>query len=187
MSGKKKAFIAVGILLNIVLCAGLYVNYKLDQVVSSLTHPGVLFTEAGSSSPEDDGLTDGSMGDNDANNGPDASADGSGNRSDDSSSDGSTTGDGASPSNVKIAGDVQKKIGKPIEKNDLLKAGLIIIRRLDSDEISFLYQVGRKDSYTQEELQQARKILTTKLSSEDRAVLKALGQKYGKELNVLDV
>jgi hypothetical protein len=45
MSSKMKWFIALGILINVLLAGGIYANYRLDQVVSSLNRPGLLFAD----------------------------------------------------------------------------------------------------------------------------------------------
>ena len=190
MTGKKKIFIAVGILLNILLCAGLYANYQLDHVVLSLSQPGILFPGAdpGSHTDEPD-LTD-ETGLNDTGTGTGA-AEEQQNTENGSSPELTPQNNSSAPnldsnSKVAIAGSVQKKINRPIEKTDLIKAGVIILRRLNSEEISYLYRVGSHNSYTHEEYLQVHKILQAKLSEEDIATLKELGQKYGKNLNVLD-
>ncbi|MEN6324958.1 MAG: hypothetical protein ABFD18_01925 [Syntrophomonas sp.] len=90
------------------------------------------------------------------------------------------------PGNKTIANDVQKKISRPIEKKDLVKAGVIILRKLNSEEINYLYKIGKKDNYSREEYSHARDILLNKLSSEDIDTLRELGMKYGKDLNILD-
>lgn len=90
------------------------------------------------------------------------------------------------PGNKTIANDVQKKISRPIEKKDLVKAGVIILRKLNSEEINYLYKIGKKDNYSREEYLHARDILLNKLSSEDIDTLQELGMKYGKDLNILD-
>lgn len=184
MTGKKKIFIAVGIVLNILLCGGLYVNYQLDHVVTSLSQPGILFPEIEYDPlPDEAGLTDTSeeTGES-AENGHVYNP----------ASPGETLEGTASPEKVEsaskgdIASGVQNKISRPIEKTDLLKAGVIILRRLNSEEISYLYHVGSQPSYTHEEYLQVHKILEAKLSDEDVVTLKELGKKYGKTLNVLD-
>jgi hypothetical protein len=192
MSTKVRWFIAIGILLNVILCAGFYANYRLDQVVSSLNRPGVLFSEAQSDSGANglDNGVNGSSGSGDWNK---SWGDGSGNAIDGTGATGSggdgSTGSGDKvnpPSSSDIASDVVNKIGRPVEKGDLVKAGLIILRRLNGEEISYLYHVGRKSSFSNEERGQVRKILLNKLNSDDIVTLKALGKKYGRGLSILD-
>lgn len=173
MATKQKIFIAVGIIIIVLLSAGIYVNYQLDRVVSSLSKPGVLFTEADLGPLPDGGA--GTSADGSATNGDTGSG----------TSPGTTQG-GVSAANNGIVTGVQKKINKPIEKTDLLTAGIIILKNFSTDEISFLYRVGSKDSFSSEEYQQVRNLLQSKLSDEDIATLKELGQKYGKELHILD-
>jgi hypothetical protein len=57
--------------------------------------------------------------------------------------------------------------------------------RLGAD-VCYLYQVGRKGSFSNEERVQVRKVLLNKLSSDDIVTLQALGKKYGRELSILD-
>ena len=193
MSAKVKWFIAIGILLNVILCAGFYANYRLDQVVSSLNRPGVLFSEAQSGGLENDGQSQGANGSSGSGTWNKSWGDGSGYPIDGVNSPGSggdgSTGSGdkvTPPSNSDIASDVVNKIGRPIEKGDLIKAGLIILRRLNGEEISYLYHVGRKSSFSNEERGQVRKILLSKLNRDDIVTLQALGKKYGRSLSILD-
>ena len=188
MSSKMKWFIALGILINVLLAGGIYANYRLDQVVSSLNRPGVLFADtqsqgSGNGSGEvaqqiDNGdYWDGTWGEDIG--------------SDVGTGEGEKGGDGAGetvekPSNLQIANDVAARVGKPIEKTDMIKAGLIILKRLDSEEISFLYKVGRKGSMTADEKVKVKAILSAKLTDDDVATLKELGKKYGKNLTVLN-
>ena len=81
---------------------------------------------------------------------------------------------------------MQEKLDRPLEKKDLLKAGLIILRKLDKEEINYLYRVGTQDSCTREELRRVREILLGKLSPQEISTLKEIGAKYGKQLRILD-
>ncbi|MDD4627394.1 MAG: hypothetical protein PHP87_10000 [Syntrophomonas sp.] len=92
------------------------------------------------------------------------------------------------PSNntQQIISDVQEQIEKPLEKKDLLKAGMLILQKLSWEEINFLYSVGTKEQRSVEEQKQTREILLKKLDAEEIAVLRELGTKYGKKLNILD-
>jgi hypothetical protein len=72
------------------------------------------------------------------------------------------------------------QVGKPIDKADMIKAGLIILRRLNSEEISYVYSVGRKGSMTADEKAKVRAILSAKLTDDDKETLRALGVSMGK-------
>ena len=186
MSTKVKWFIAIGILLNVILCAGLYANYRLDQVVASLNRPGVLFSEAQSG-----GLGNGANGGSGSSDWNTSWGDGSGNQIDGSAapgSGGSSSSDGevSQSSNTQIANGAQQQINKPIEKIDLLKAGMVIMRKLSWEETQYLYQSGSKDTHSVDELKATRRILLEKLTPEDVQTLRELGAKYGKTLNILD-
>jgi len=89
------------------------------------------------------------------------------------------------PSNAQIAGSVQEQIAKPIEKGDLLEAGLIVISKLSPSEINFLFGFS-DNNYTKEELTEVRRVLLSKLNDKDINTLRNLGQKYGKKLEILD-
>lgn len=170
MKRKQWVFVLVGVLIITLLSVGFYVNYQLDHLVASLNKPGLIFVETDQS-------------DTPAPNQQDSSPGSSGN----SSSADTEYLNKATPSpGSDIASDVQLKVNRPIEKKDMLRAGLIILRRLDADEISYLYTVGSKDSYTREELVQVRQILLGKLSSHEIKTLRELGAKYGKSLRILD-
>lgn len=199
MSSKMKWFIAIGILINVLLAGGIYVNHRLDQVVLSLNRPGMLFSDPqsqglGRDGPgevaqriDNDGYWNGSWNDG-AGAGP---GDGVGEPGIDGAGAGKGNGANAGdnlerPSNTQIADDVMAKVGRPIDKTDMVKAGLIILKRLSGEEISYLYNVGRKGSMTADERVKVRKILSTKLSDDDVTTLKALGKKYGRSLTVLD-
>lgn len=80
---------------------------------------------------------------------------------------------------------IQKQTDQPIKKQDLLKAGFIITRKLSVEEIYYLKKVALNDSCSQEEYQRAQKILLDKLSAEDINTLKKLGGKYGSNLKIL--
>jgi hypothetical protein len=185
LSSKMKWFVAIGILINVLLVGGIYVNYRLDQVVSSLNRPGLLFADSQTEGEGDEPggvaqqIDNGDYWNGHWNDGRTPGGDGAG----------SGDGSGATvepPSNQQIANDVAAQIGRPIDKADMIKAGLIILRRLNSEEISYIYQVGRKGSMTADEKAAVKKILSAKLTDEDKVTLKALGLKYGKNLTVLD-
>jgi hypothetical protein len=195
MPSKVKWFIGISTLLIVLFCAGIYANYRLDQVVSSLNRPGVLFSEAQSGSGDnglDNGVNGGAGGGTWNKSWGDGSGSGEVNPADnvklpvqDVSQPGNTvTTDPAKPN--EIASGVQQQINKPIEKIDLLKAGIIIMRKLSWEETQYLYQSGSKDSHSVDELKETRRILLDKLTPEDVQTLRELGAKYGKTLNILD-
>lgn len=87
--------------------------------------------------------------------------------------------------NNKIAATIQQRIGSTIDTTDLLKAGFILMSKLSKDEINFLFGLSNK-TYTNEELNEVRTLLLTKLSAQDIETLKALADKYDKNLYILD-
>ncbi len=185
MKRKYKVFIAVGIVLNLVICLGLYVNYRLDHLVAGLNRPGVLYRDK-ASQPEEY-ANDSSLAL------PGSSAQSPGTKTSTNTlklptpSPGSLAPEQISPpSKQDIANGVEQKLGRPVEKKDLIAAGMIVMHKLNWDEITFLYNAGSKSNPSPEELKQAREILKAKLSQEELATLKAMGGKYGQGLNFLN-
>lgn len=89
-------------------------------------------------------------------------------------------------SGKQITAGVEQQLDQPVDKKDLLKAGMLIIHKLSWDEISYLYEMGNKESRTVEEEKKIRETLLKKLTPEDVQVLRELGSKYGKKLDILD-
>lgn len=87
--------------------------------------------------------------------------------------------------NSEIVNIVQQEVGRPIDTTDLFQAGLIILNKLSTDEINFLFGFSN-NSYTIEDEIEVRRLLFSKLNDEDINTLRALGQKYGKNLEILD-
>ncbi len=174
MQKKARVFVILGTVIVLLVVTGFYINYKMDQIVMSLNRPGVLFSD--SPSPLD------------------SEADVQGSES--ISSEQPLGGDNTlerkqSPSySDKVDQDdivkaVERRVNKPIDKNDLFKAGLIIIRKLSWSEIEYLYDVGTSESISSAELKEVHRILRSRLSAEDIKVMQELGGKYGKNLDFL--
>lgn len=174
MSGKRKVFIAIGILLNLVICAAIVVNYELNKVVDKISAPL---------------LRDDSTNSSDTPNNPNIENKANSADNDNQELDWRNykpdNGSYSPPSQTEIIDSVQNQVTKPIEKTDILKAGMIIMRKLETDEINFLYHVGTKSERTPEEIAQAKEILTSKLTAEERDTLYNMGLKYGKNLTFL--
>lgn len=80
---------------------------------------------------------------------------------------------------------IQQELGKPVNMTDLLNASFIILKKLDKNEINFLFGFSN-DTYTKEDLENVRSLLLSKLTADDIKTLRTLGQKYGKKLEILD-
>lgn len=91
-----------------------------------------------------------------------------------------------SPGQSKLAAEIEARVQRPVDRKDLLKAGIILMGSLSREELDYVYQVGRKSQPSKEEMLKVREILLTNLSAEDIAALRALGDKYGKNLRILD-
>lgn len=91
-----------------------------------------------------------------------------------------------SPEQEAMAAEVQARLNRPVNRKDLIKAGLILVGSLSREQLNYVYEVGRKDRPSREELIQVRDILLNNLSPEDIAALRELGGSYGKSLHILD-
>jgi hypothetical protein len=184
MQNKTRWFIALGTALILLVTAGIYLNYRMDQVVKSINRPGVLFSDSDPSTvPPDSGSGDSEI-DGDV---PGAIVP---EQPDDRYEALPQTQSPSSPGKSQVEQDdivkgVQQRVSRPIEKKDLFKAGLIIIRKLNWSEIEYMYDVGTKDSMSKAELKEVHRILRARLSSEEIQVMQELGRKYGKNLDFL--
>lgn len=91
-----------------------------------------------------------------------------------------------SPEQEAMAAEVQARLNRPVNRKDLIKVGLILVGSLSREQLDYVYEVGRKDRPSREELIQVRDILLNNLSPEDIAALRELGGSYGKSLHILD-
>lgn len=191
MRKKSTWFITLGITLIIIVTAGIYLNYRMDQVVRSINRPGVLFSDTTPSTPPPDtGAEDTTAGSKAPGVVAPAPELTDGTNKIDTRQPVPQKDSPSSPAKGKIEQDdivkgVQQRVSRPLEKKDLFKAGLIIIRRLSWSEIEYMYDVGTKDSMTTAELKEVHQILRTRLSSEEIKVMQDLGRKYGKNLDFL--
>lgn len=181
MKFKQKLFVVIGLFLILAVSGGIYVNCKLNQLVNSLNQTGNLYSDSNSSAASgDDSSTSGSAGSGRAG------TSGGGNLSNGiNGSSGIGSGAVSRPSSSDIARGALSKVNRPVEKEDLIKAGFIVLRRLDSDEISYLYAVGMEDNHSPAEINKVRKILQAKLTPEELEEMQFLGAKYGKNLDFL--
>ncbi|MEN6463197.1 MAG: hypothetical protein ABFC94_17745 [Syntrophomonas sp.] len=182
MKSKPKLIIMIGVFISLLVSTGIYMNYRLDHF---LDQSGMLLQnkDSGTSTYSDTKL-------------PIAPQDKSGFTKESgnitvktgatSETNNNPQLDSNKPANETLVTHVQKKIGQPIEKKDLLTAGVILMRKLSAKDISYLSKVAMKDSYSQEDYRESQKILLKRLSPNDVNTLKKLGKKYGSELKILN-
>lgn len=178
MQAKIKNTIIFGLLIIVVVSCGIFMNYKLDLLMQqsgdilAANYPENLINNEAAPRGENKFTAESSAAEaknkiqspaKPVNNHLDSSRAGSKN----------------------LINDVQKKVGQPVEKLDIIKASVIIMSKLSAEDISYLTKVAMKDSYTQEDYQHSQEILLKKLSAEDIDTLKKLGEKYGKDLKIL--
>jgi hypothetical protein len=78
---------------------------------------------------------------------------------------------------------------KELAVGDYVKIAKIVLGKLKLNEIKFLFDSMKNDLFINAslvELERIRGIIFTKLSTEDIASLRAIGNKYGKEMKILD-
>lgn len=86
----------------------------------------------------------------------------------------------------RIAAEIESRINRPVNRKDLLKAGLILMGSLSREELNYIYQVGRNPHPSKAEMIEAREILLNNLSAQDIAALRQIGSNYGMSLRILD-
>lgn len=175
MKFKQKLFVGISLFLILAVSGGFYVNSKLNNILSSLNQPGSAYMNPGSTSAAGE----------DSNGSGQAGPSVSGNSSVINGSSGNGSGAVSQPSKTDIAQGALSKVNRPVEKSDLVKAGFIVLHRLNSDEISYLYAEGMKDNHSQADLVKVRNILQAKLTPEELEEMEFLGYKYGKNLEFL--
>lgn len=184
MQRKAKVFVLLGTFIILLVVSGFYANYKMNQIVMSLNRPGVLFSDIPSPMDTDNGSSLEPL----SSEQPNLSGDNTWYPQPSSSSTNNVREPASSSNKVgedDIVNAVKTKINKPLEKKDLFKAGLIIIRKLNWSEIEYLYDVGTNESIPPNELKEVHRILRSRLSAEDIQVMQDLGHKYGKNLDFL--
>jgi hypothetical protein len=178
MQKKARLFVTLGTVLILLVVTGIYLNYKMDQVVQSINRPGVLFSDTRSSTPPL--TTDDAENPDILTSEPSAQIDGN-----EPLPRKHSLGSANKVEKDDIVSGVQQKVSRPIEKKDLVKAGLVIIRRLSWEEIEYMYDVGSKASISAADLKKVHKILNSRLSAEEIKMMQDLGRKYGKNLDFL--
>ncbi len=165
----EKKFIIIGALLTALICGGFYINHQLNILAAAMSNAGLFLNLM----PEDAApLPEGTPG-------TPLPAD---------SPPGTALGDGGTAklwSRYDFNKAVQDKLNRPPAKKDLLKAGLIILRKFNREEIEYLYRVGTRGNCTKEELQRIREIILDTLTPQEIDTLREIGAKYGKELRFL--
>lgn len=176
---KVRNIIIIGMFIIVIVSCGIFINYELDIL---LQQPGRIMTGNNALNLADnEAVLQGENGITGRTNQTSAKADVQYKANIDN-----TMLDSSSAGNKSLVNDLQIKAGQPIDKIDVLKASVILMRKLSAEDISYLSSVALKDSYSQEDYQQSQEILLNKLSVEDINTLKTLGRKYGNELIILN-
>lgn len=174
MKRKPRLLVLVAIFVIVLASSAIYANYRMNNLLnqSGLLSPG----QASAVSPTASSVD----------------SPGQDNRSTNVSSGSQETKSGkvqpysTQAGNNIVINNIQKKVSQPIAKKDLLTAGIIIVRKLDPDEISYLKNLALKGSCSPEEYKRSQEILTNKLSADDINTLKELGKKYGNNMSILN-
>lgn len=171
---KQRLFIIVGSVLLVVFALSVYASHQLDSFFKAWNSAGFPLAGTGPAGPRAPDSKDPEKPEYPEGNswsfekGP---------------AEGGDT-EGELPSFQGIAREVEARVDRPVDKTDLMRVGLILVRRLDRSEINYLYNVGKKGSYTAAEVAKTREILT-KLTPRDRKVLEEMAEKYDQPLFLL--
>lgn len=182
MKSKRRLAIIAGVLIFIISGTGIYVNYQLNH---ALDQTGIFLQDkdSGAAGSSETKLAEVFGDESGFLNGSEKPAAKTKNSS--AASDNNAQLDSSRSKNEIQVADIQKKVGKPIAKQDILKAGLILVRKLSPEELRYLKNVAMQNSYSREEYLQSQKILLNNLSKDDINTLKKLGKKYGSDLEIL--
>lgn len=191
MRNYKKIFIGVIVLFNVILGIGLYANYQLNNrdLLSNL--PEMVSTDNGTDQqPGEDGPN--SNPDPDLN---DSTAEHEGERNQPwwnallSRFTGSKAGSQAAeekPSDQEILKLAEKQLGQPVDKSDVVKVAAILVKRLESEELSFIYQMTKETKHSSQDIKKAKQILQNRLTPEELRLVQDVGLKYGKKLSFIN-
>lgn len=177
MKNKPKLLVITGLLTIVLFGAGIYINHQLSQL-SNLSGLSLLDPNSGETDYSKTGSSTSSEGKIESIEGYENLETGSSKVSQNTSKVTSQV------QNKNLVSHVQEKIGRPIAKKDILTAGIIIMRKLNAEDISYLSKVAMKDSYSQEDYRRAREILANKLSADDINTLNKLCGKYGSKITI---
>lgn len=90
---------------------------------------------------------------------------------------------------TKVENKAESIVGQDVAVDDFMTAGMIFMKKLTPTEISFLFGAanGRMlENNSVEELENIRKILLSKLTSQEVATIRSIGKKYGRTMYILD-
>jgi hypothetical protein len=185
-------FIVLGSILILLLLTAVYINYMMDRVVKAINRPGIVFSDPDFSSTPEESWDEEKASEEKTNEDRKEGWPQSSPRSE-SVQQGFSEVLPADDTPLKqeaikkddIITGVQEKIDRPVDKSDLVKAGMIILRRLNWSEIEYLYKAGSKEQMSDEELRKIHKVLRSRLTSDEIKVMQDLARKYGKDLDFL--
>ena len=167
---KQKVFIAVSLLLIAVVTGGIVINQQLNKVLISINNIPVPTSE---SEPGDRNLSPA-----EENNHQDVT-----NNRDNYQAPHQYTGDSSNISQADLMAAVQSQI--PITKTDMATIGIILLRNLSWDEITWIYQIAQGKITDKEEKARAKELLQMRLNDEDKKTIREIGSKYGQRLSFL--
>lgn len=187
MQKNSTLFIVLGSFLIVLLLTGIYLNYKMDQLVKAINRPGVVFSDP-EFSPAPEEMVEEEIVYEERKDKWSEHYDRKAITNQSSSE--VVPPDESSHKDIPIKKDdiitgVQKKIDRPVDKKDLVQAGIIILRRLNWSEVEYLYKAGNKENLNDEELKKIHQVLRLRLTEDEIKVMQDLARKYGKDLDFL--
>lgn len=186
MRNYKKMFIGLIVLVNILLAIGIYTNYQLNHR-GMRSNPEMVSTDNGEHQPagEDSPSSDSNPGSNDMESSESKSKQpwwsNLLSRLTHSDADNPAKDNPSNQDMLKLA---EKQLGQPVDKSDVAKVAAILIKRLDSEELSFIYeQMTQEGKPSSANIKKAKQILQNKLTSEELELVQDVALKYGKKIN----
>lgn len=166
MKRKTVWFIVIGVLINLLLVGGIVINSQLNRLASSWVLPA---DSSFSANPGDQ---------DDAGDNHDTSSNTPGQRT-------KTSLHRNLVSEDELVDGVANRVGRPLEKKDIMRVGLILVRRLSWEEIDYFYEVGQKAHPSSEEIARVKTLLNGRLTDKEMQTLQDMGSKYGRDLTFL--
>ncbi|NLO22685.1 MAG: hypothetical protein GX119_11950 [Syntrophomonadaceae bacterium] len=185
MRNYKKLFIGVIVLVNILLAVGIYTNYQLNHR-GMLSHPEMVSTDHDGHQPTGENNTNSPSNLNNSQNIAETEGQQTWwtallNRFNHSEAGEPSAAD--KPSNEDVIKLAEKQLGQSVDKGDVAKVGAILIKRLNSEELSFIYKMTQESKPSSADIKKAKQILQNKLTSEELQLVHDVALKYGKKIN----
>ncbi|MGI6413062.1 MAG: hypothetical protein ACOXZ5_05350 [Syntrophomonadaceae bacterium] len=181
----KKVFMGLAILVNVLLCLGLYINYQINNRSALISTPEPVtnnhITNSGNSEKINAGSGDNTEPDN-LNDSPEALESKPWWSSFVTEVSEPDAKGGSEPTPEEITEIAETQLGKPVKKSDIVKVGAILVRKLSQEELTFCYNVAKNSDPSPTDIKKVKEILKDRLTSEELKLVQETGMKYGKKM-----